>query len=284
MPFVLNVRESQILENHRVLEISEFHEVRLLALIGRPALLYRPRDNRPAHYYGVCQVADVLPSRLRPHMVDVLLDYVQMLDRPLTLTELATQLGTSNGQFYEYAKIVRHVSEVIYSTVINQISDRALHGLAEHEQSQFFENRKPTTLRDLRRRRIRNLVFRLLGDTCLFCRARTTDLPGRLVETTIAHIIPLQNGGPDSLRNVIPLCRRCHFLFDHGVLGLSDYGQVLRATPQSNSLGLVERISFDELTLWPKLECIRWHRQNIYQRGPTKAQYIRQQQEPFVAG
>lgn len=195
MPFVSNAREYQFRDDRRVLEIPVFHEVRLLAVIGLIVFLYEPRDTQPAHYFGVCKIADVLPSPGKPNLVDVLFDYIQTLKSPITLARMNTLTDTPSQPFHRYATIARPIPVKAYDAVIEQLPDRAQHGLAERGQSEFFPSGQPGTLTQVRNRWIRNQVFRLQGNSCLFCRARTTDLTGRLVETTVAHIIPLRNGG-----------------------------------------------------------------------------------------
>ena len=50
-------------------------------------------------------------------------------------------------------------------------------------------------------RKIRGVVFRTMGDVCVKCGDKATE---------VDHVIELANGGTDELDNLQPLCKECH--------------------------------------------------------------------------
>lgn len=98
--------------------------------------------------------------------------------------------------------------------------------------------------------------------------------------------MPLNNEGPDSVRNTVLACRRCHFYIDNGVLGLDDNGLILfaRADRELQEPSLRQRIALSQSQIGPRLEFIRWHRENIFGKGATKAEYRVELQAAYQFG
>jgi hypothetical protein len=286
MAFALNAREDHFRDNDSVLTVSSYHEVRLLAVIGARLILYNPRDTLKSHYYGIGQISDVLPSSDIRGTVDIFFDFVERLSAPIFLEEMNTLTGASPLAFHHYAKIVRPISEHAYLLVMDRIPTAALLGFEEMIQNQFQLETHKSRLARVRSALVRNQTIRLLGRACLFCGAQWTDLTGRLFETEIVHIVPLANEGPDSVRNTVPACRRCHFYIDNGVLGLDDYGLILFARPdrELQEPPWRQRIDLSQSQIAPRLEFIRWHRKNIFGKGATKAKYRVELQAAYQFG
>jgi putative restriction endonuclease len=89
-------------------------------------------------------------------------------------------------------------------------------------------------------------------------------------EIEAAHIVPVEHSGPDSVRNGIALSRTVHWLFDRGMLSLTDEGEILYARgnipPQ-----LLRILNADRRARFPKDPVLRphpkflqYHRENIF--------------------
>lgn len=65
-------------------------------------------------------------------------------------------------------------------------------------------------------------------DTCAFTGIKLVNGGGRC-EIEAAHIRPVEDHGPDSLRNGLALSRTVHWMFDRGILSLEDDGKILEA-------------------------------------------------------
>lgn len=284
MAFVLNAREESFRERDRFLTVPRYHEVRLLTVIGARLILYNPRDTHKANFFGVGQIADVLPSPRASRSVDILFDFVQRLPEPILLEEMDALTNSAPLPFHHYSKIIRPISELAYNVVMERISTAPGFMFREMLQSPYQAETHQMRKARIRSARVRNETIFLLGRACLFCGILTTDLTGRLFETEVVHLVPLKNGGPDSVWNTMPACGCCHFRIDHGVMGLDDYGLVLFADKPQEQLHPARRVAMSEAELWPRLEFIRWHRNNIFGQGPTKSVYSIEPQADYEVG
>lgn len=65
------------------------------------------------------------------------------------------------------------------------------------------------------------------AQTCAFTGLRIINGGGR-VEAQAAHIRPVADRGPDSVRNGITLCGTIHWMFDRGLMSIAPGGSILR--------------------------------------------------------
>lgn len=119
--------------------------------------------------------------------------------------------------------------------------------------------------RPFRDRKFKLHVRRAYDRKCAFTGLRLLNGHGR-PEVEAAHIIPVNEGGSDSVRNGIALSGTVHWMFDRGLLSLDDgYGILLsRKLNHDISHILIEsRIAAvpDDPRLRPHPECLKWHRQ-----------------------
>ena len=121
----------------------------------------------------------------------------------------------------------------------------------------------------------RKAVVRIYDHRCAFCGVRMLTSDGRTA-VDAAHIIPWRISHDDDPHNGFALCGLCHWTFDQGLLGVSAKYLVLlsgelRITQNvpGHLLTLESRsiIGPAEQALWPHLEALEWHRQNVFRRG-----------------
>ncbi|OGO35381.1 MAG: hypothetical protein A2W35_01195 [Chloroflexi bacterium RBG_16_57_11] len=121
----------------------------------------------------------------------------------------------------------------------------------------------------------RRAVVRIYNHRWAFCGVRMLTADGRTAVDT-AHIIPWSISHDDDPHNGMALCGLCHWTFDQGLLGVSAKYLVLlsgelRITQNvpSHLLTLESRsiIGPAEQALWPHLEALEWHRQNVFRWG-----------------
>ena len=75
--------------------------------------------------------------------------------------------------------------------------------------------------RKVRDRSFRKSVLRAYGERCAITGLRLINGGGR-AEVEAAHIRPVEHDGPDDIRNGIALSGTVHWMFDRGLIGLSD--------------------------------------------------------------
>lgn len=117
-------------------------------------------------------------------------------------------------------------------------------------------------------RKIRDVAFRrhiriAYANTCAMTGLQFFDKEGR-PEVQGAHICPVKENGPDSVRNGIAMTATVHWLFDQGVISISDDYKILRSTEYRDALArlpLREVMAVPEkINDRPHPTYLQWHR------------------------
>ena len=121
----------------------------------------------------------------------------------------------------------------------------------------------------------RKAVVRIYDHRCAFCGVRMLTSDGRTA-VDAGHIIPWSISHNDDPHNGMAMCGLCHWTFDQGLLGVSARYLVLlsgelRITQNvpGHLLTLQGRpiIGPSEQALWPHVEALDWHHQNVFRPG-----------------
>jgi len=121
----------------------------------------------------------------------------------------------------------------------------------------------------------RRAVVRIYNHRCAFCGVRMLTSDGRTA-VDAAHIIPWGLSHDDDPHNGMALCGLCHWTFDQGLLGVSVKYLVLLSSElriTQNVPGHLQTLESrsiigpSEQELWPHVDALEWHRQNIFRRG-----------------
>lgn len=92
-------------------------------------------------------------------------------------------------------------------------------------------------------------------------------------EVECAHIMPIEAGGPDSVRNGLALSRTIHWMFDKGLISISTDGRILRSRycPYEKPDALINKSGRvrvpDDSAHHPHPEFLRYHRENVFLGG-----------------
>jgi putative restriction endonuclease len=118
----------------------------------------------------------------------------------------------------------------------------------------------------------RRAVVTAYDHRCAVCGVRMQTADGHTV-VDAAHIKPWSVSFNDNPRNGMALCKLCHWTFDEGMISVSARYIVVTSPQLSinhNIPGHVitfasrKIICPEEETLWPDLEALGWHRQNVF--------------------
>ncbi len=118
----------------------------------------------------------------------------------------------------------------------------------------------------------RRAVVRIYDHRCALCGVRMLTSDGHTA-VDAAHIVPWSISNNDDPHNGMALCGLCHWTFDQGLLGVTEKYLVqlsaeLRTTINvpGHLLTLDRRsiIGPGDLTLWPAMDALAWHRQNVF--------------------
>ena len=127
--------------------------------------------------------------------------------------------------------------------------------------------------RPLRDRSFRTRVVDAYEETCAVTGLRIINGGGK-PEVQAAHIRPVDDGGPDIVRNGIALSATCHWLFDRHLISLSDdYGLLVshnRVPSEFRDLfaNQLHRIRLpSDQRLWPRQDFVARHREKFAGEG-----------------
>lgn len=124
------------------------------------------------------------------------------------------------------------------------------------------------TNRKFRDRKFAQNIKRLYDRTCAFTGLRLINGKGR-PEVEAAHIIPVEHNGSDSIRNGIALSGTVHWMFDRGLLSLTDDFSILKSRHLNHDVSnlLVADMKAKvprNPNHRPHPESLKWHRENCF--------------------
>jgi putative restriction endonuclease len=123
--------------------------------------------------------------------------------------------------------------------------------------------------RKFRDARFRRAVLHVYEGRCALTGMRLVNGGGRL-ETEAAHIMAVGEGGADAVNNGIALSGTVHWMFDRGLIGLSDSGDILLSSKINDREGVEKMIYPGRRARWPSAPAHRphpryleWHRERF---------------------
>ncbi|WP_420345528.1 HNH endonuclease [Pelagibius sp.] len=124
--------------------------------------------------------------------------------------------------------------------------------------------------RPVRDRAFRSVVLRAYDERCAFTGLKFINGGGR-AEVNAAHIKPVEHDGPDSVHNGIALSGTAHWMFDRGLVSLSDDLEIL-ISRQINDIDSVRSFINKSGRAtppirakdWPDPRFLEWHRENAF--------------------
>ena len=148
-------------------------------------------------------------------------------------------------------------------------------GFADADQAPFLLEQERDRIIQFMSRIVRNRLFRRLVLHAYDKRCAITGLKlingGGRAEVDAAHIRPVEANGPDILTNEIALSGTAHWMFDRGLISLSDDLEILisrqandpesiRLLANKTGRALVPHRAYER----PHPHFLRWHRENCF--------------------
>jgi putative restriction endonuclease len=126
--------------------------------------------------------------------------------------------------------------------------------------------------RIMRDRVFRRIVLRAYDERCAITGLKLINGRGR-AEVSAAHIRPVEKNGPDVINNGIALSGTAHWMFDRGLISLSDDMEIL-ISRQVNDLDSVQGfVNKTGRALSPRRQFerrhprfLQWHRENCFKQ------------------
>ncbi|NVD40019.1 HNH endonuclease [Ensifer sp. HO-A22] len=273
---------------------------RVRACLGDWIIYYEPRKVAATRgYFAVAQVAEVIPDPKAAGMYLALIKPGSYLDFinpvPFSGAEGVVERGVLNdvGRISGRAQsAVRPVSSADFNRIVGiglneqepelprtgELDSRfSVEGLGEGAQAPFLFEQERDRVTQLSSRIVRDRLFRRLVVQAYDKRCAITGLKlingGGRAEVDAAHIRPVGENGPDILTNGIALSGTAHWMFDRGLISLSDDLDILvsrHANDRDSIQGLINRSgraivptrTFER----PHPHFLRWHRENCFKQ------------------
>jgi putative restriction endonuclease len=263
---------------------------RIEATLGDWIIYYEPRRNDGRQvYYATAQVADVYEDISKSGYFYAKIDHYLEFERPVPFTE--------GGHYYETSLLnpdgsmnpgraqsaVHHITEKEYQRILQAgfthvlglsagdafEQDSHVPGLREDQVPFERSIVQQIVNRPFRDHAFAEVVKAAYNKTCAFTGLRIINGGGR-PEVQAAHIRPVNAHGPDSVRNGIALCGTVHWMFDRGLISLTDDYKIIKACHKipeamnrlllpSGQMSLPDRQDY-----FPGAQYLQYHRECIF--------------------
>ncbi len=149
-------------------------------------------------------------------------------------------------------------------------------GLSEEQTPFVFEQSREratfTVSRIVRDRIFRRIVLRAYSERCAISGLKLINGSGR-AEVAAAHIRPVEANGPDIVSNGLALSGTVHWMFDRGLLGLTDNLQILVSRQANDADGIKALINKSGYAFAPERSFerphpsfLQWHREHRFKQ------------------
>lgn len=264
--------------------------------IGDWIIYYEPRRGGNRGYYAMARVQQIVDDPTAAGMYLALIEPGSYLpfERPVAFTD--TDGLIERGLLNDLGKISGRAQAAVRPISVedfNRIVDRGIPdeeallprsgALVHAELSDVLRDDATPFLFDDPRQRVqfyssrivRDRVFRRLVLDAYDCRCAISGLKfingGGRAEVEAAHIKPVERDGPDSVNNGIALSGTAHWMFDRGLISLSDNLDVL-VSRQVNDIdsvwGFVNKTRKASVPVNPALRphprFLAWHRDTCF--------------------
>ncbi|TGQ74330.1 MAG: restriction endonuclease [Mesorhizobium sp.] len=269
---------------------------RVEACVGNWIIYYEPRKVAETRgYFAMAKVQRVIPDPTTKGMYLALIEPGSYLDfvNPVSFsgTDGLVELGLLNdeGQISGRAQsAVRPLSPSDFNRIVDlgldqselllpRVDETRTAFELEEEQAPFqFEQSRDRVAyigsRIVRDRIFRRIVLRAYDERCAITGLKLINGRGR-AEVAAAHIRPVEANGPDIVSNGIALSGTAHWMFDRGLIGLTDDLEILisrqvndpesvRAFVNKTGRALPPRRSLER----PHPHFLQWHRDRCFKQ------------------
>lgn len=267
---------------------------RVEACVGDWIVYYEPRKVAETRgYFAIARVERVVPDPTAPGMYLALIEPGSYLDFaspvPFTDADGVVERGVLNadGRISGRAQAaVRPLSRDDFNRIVTlglndsepllpRVDEGASLSGFEEEQAPFvFEQprERVNTLssRIVRDRIFRRVVLRAYDERCAISGLKLINGGGR-AEVAAAHIRPVEANGPDIVSNGLALSGTAHWMFDRGLISLSDDLDILISRQTNDPDGVRAFINKDGRAIAPRRlierphpHFLRWHREHCF--------------------
>jgi putative restriction endonuclease len=269
---------------------------RARATIDDWILYYEPRkvpDTRG--YFAVAKVERIVPDASAPGMYLALIEPGSYLDFPNPVPFAGPEGVVERGVLNEAGRISGRAQAAVRTISPSDFGRIVQAGLAEEEAllprfgaaeadnlvqeehdpfvfEQVRERVERLSSRILRDRVFRRLVLRAYDRRCAVTGLKLINGGGR-AEVEAAHIRPVEHNGPDIVSNGIALSGTAHWMFDRGLITLTDEMEILVSRQVNDADEVTAIINGSRRAIVPARAAerphplfLQWHRENCFKR------------------
>jgi len=258
-------------------------------------IYYEPRKVAETRgYFAIAKIERVVPDPTTSGMYLALIEPGSYLDfvNPVPFTD-ASGAVIEQSVLNEQGRIsgraqsaVRPISPSDFSRIVTlglnesepllPRTDEETPGFGEQQVPFEFEQNRDrasfTVSRIVRDRIFRRTVLRAYSERCAISGLRLINGMGR-AEVAAAHIRPVEKDGPDIINNGIALSGTVHWMFDRGLISLSDDLQILvsrQANDPDGIRALINKGGYarppQRLADRPHPHFLQWHREHCFKQ------------------
>lgn len=262
-------------------------------VVGNWIVYQEPRRAGGRGYFAVAKVQSIIPDPTEAGMFLAMIEPGTFLefgrDVPFQLDGRAVERGLldSNGRLNNGRAVqsIRPISNADFNRIVElglmdaepemprvgQVyPDPSILGEAGQEPFEGPVDRATILVsRKFRKAGFRRAVLHVYEGRCALTGMRLVNGGGRL-ETEAAHIKSVGDGGPDAINNGIALSGTVHWMFDRGLIGMSDSGDILLSSKINDREGVEKMIYADRRARLPSNPAHRphprylaWHREQF---------------------
>ncbi len=269
---------------------------RVQACIGEWIIYYEPRKIAGTRgYFAIARVHEVVSDPSAPSMFLAIIEPGSYLDfaRPVPFSDsdgiLERGVLNQDGRISGRAQsAVRPISATDFNHILERgldesnallprfVEDDPSTDFAEplHPYTSEFERSRLSSIvtRVVRDRVFRRVVLHAYGERCAITRLRLINGGGR-AEVAAAHIRPVEANGPDIVSNGLALSGTAHWMFDRGLISLSDDLSILISRQANDPDSIQGFLSHAGQAFAPAREYqrphphfLKWHRDNCFKQ------------------
>ena len=266
---------------------------RVNACVGDWIVYLEPSKVRHTRgYFGIAKVQAVIRDPHSPNMYLAIIEPGSYLDFADPVPFNGSSGLLERGVLNEAGKIsgraqsaVRPLSASDFLRIVTAGLDESdvplprlgdLDGFEEEQAPFIYEQERDRiirlTSRIVRDRVFRRLVLRAYDQRCAVTGLKLINGGGR-AEVEAAHIRPVEASGPDILTNGIALSGTAHWMFDRGLISLTDDLEILLSRQLNDQMGVRAMINPTGIAITPQRiaerpnpRFLEWHRENRFKQ------------------
>lgn len=267
---------------------------RVQSCVGDWIVYYEPTKSQDSRgYFAIAKVKQVIPDPGAPGMYIAVIEPNSYLDFPnpvpfrdadgLIERGLLNDQGRISGRAQSAVRPlsaadfhrIRELGLAEESTLLPRVDASSAYAEIQETQSSFQYEQERDRVTALTSRIFRDRIFRRVVLKAYDARCAVTSLKlingrGR-AEVEAAHIRPVEANGPDIVSNGLALSGTAHWMFDRGLITITDNHEILVSRHVNDEAGARALINKTGRILLPERHAdhphphfLRWHRENCF--------------------